>query len=184
MRVIAGKARGRKLQSLAGRSVRPTSDRVKEALFSMLESRCDLGGARVLDLFAGSGALGIEALSRGAAEVVFVERDPAAARVVRRNLSVCDGTTALLPMDARRALEELERAGSRFDVVFLDPPYASDEGEKSLVVLGAGDLVAQSGLVVRESDSTVEPDERIGHLGLILTRRYGNTRISVYRRDA
>src|ERR1700752_4701957 len=109
MRVIAGAAKGRRLRALPGRSVRPTADRVKEALFSMLQSRFDLDGAAVLDLFAGTGALGIEALSRGAARAVFVESDRGARTVLEANLTLCglSDRSRVLPVPVRRALEML-----------------------------------------------------------------------------
>ena len=183
MRVIAGCARGRKLTSLAGTSVRPTADRVKEAVFSMIESRFALSGARVLDLFAGSGALGIEALSRGAGEAVFVDRNSAAARVVRRNLDACGFVARVLPLAATRALVQLRGEGATFDGVFLDPPYAGEDAEESMRVLGEGDLLAPGAWAVVEHDAGRAPAERFGRLGLILTKRYGNTHVSVYRRD-
>lgn len=183
MRVIAGRARGRKLTTVEGPAVRPTSDRVKEALFSMIESRFALAGARVLDLYAGSGALGIEALSRGAGAAVFVERSPAAARAVRRNLEACGLEGRLLTLEARAALARLRAEGALFDGVLLDPPYASDEAAASLTALGAGDLLAAHAWVVLEHDDRSPPAARCGCLGLILTRRYGNTQIAVYLRE-
>lgn len=183
MRVIAGRARGRKLATVAGPAVRPTSDRVKEALFSMIESRFALAGARVLDLYAGSGALGIEALSRGAAAAVFVERSPAALQVVRRNLEACGLEGRVLPLAAQAALARLRAEGALFDGVLLDPPYAGDEAVASLAALGAGDLLAAGAWVVLEHDGRTPPAERRGVLGLISTRRYGNTHVAVYRRE-
>lgn len=183
MRVIAGSARGRKLTAVPGPAVRPTSDRVKEAVFSMLESRFGLRGARILDLYAGSGALGIEALSRGAAAVVFVDRHAAAVAVVRRNLAACGFTSRLLTMPAQKALARLEDEQAAFDGVFLDPPYASDEAAESLVRLGGGLLLAPGAWVVVEHAAATPMPERGGVLGLILTKGYGSTHVSVYRRD-
>jgi 16S rRNA (guanine(966)-N(2))-methyltransferase RsmD len=182
MRVIAGRARGRKLTAVPGPSVRPTADRVKEAVFSMLESRFGLHEARVLDLYAGSGALGIEALSRGAAAVVFVDRHAAAAAVVRRNLAACGFTARLLAMPAQKALARLEDEQAGFDGVFLDPPYASDEAAESLARLGRGALLAPGAWVVVEHAAGTPVPERCGVLGLILTKGYGNTHVAVYRR--
>jgi len=183
MRVIAGSARGRKLASVAGDAVRPTSDRVKEALFSMIGSRFALEGARILDLYAGSGGLGIEALSRGAGEVVFIERHAAAAQVVRRNLEACGFRARVLVTPAQRALDRLEAEGAVFAGVLIDPPYASSEAEASMARLGAGSLLAPDAWVAVEHDASKLLPERCGRLGLILTRRYGNTLVSIYGDD-
>src|SRR5262249_21730338 len=124
MRVIAGRFGGRRLRAPRGTVTRPTSDRVREALFAMLT---DVDGASVLDLFAGTGALGIEALSRGAATAVFVERDPGAVRALRANLSALalDPTTAVVrSADALAALRSAKGRQETYDLVFIDPPYA------------------------------------------------------------
>src|SRR5215208_7039866 len=120
MRVIAGTYGGRRLQAPSGTDTRPTADRVREALFSILGARVD--GARVLDLFAGSGALGLEALSRGAAGVTFVERAPAALRVLRANLAALGADAEIVPSDALRWLGAASAASRQYDLVFLDPP--------------------------------------------------------------
>lgn len=180
MRVIAGRARGRRLAVLPGSSVRPTADRVKEALFSMLESRFSLEEAVLLDLFAGSGALGIEGLSRGAAEVVFVDSNPAAARIVRANLAACRFTASVRCEPARRALVQLAAAGQSFDGVFLDPPYASDELAACLEILGSGALLRPHAWVVAEHPHDADLPEAFSNLQLTLRRRYGKTALSLY----
>src|SRR5881392_796168 len=121
MRVIAGEYGGRRLQTPAGLDTRPTSDRVREALFSILGER--VADARVLDLFAGSGALGLEALSRGAAEATFVDSAPAAIRALRENLAALAAEAELRREDALRFLDGAARARRHYDLVFLDPPY-------------------------------------------------------------
>ena len=166
MRVVAGSARGRPLVAPPGDRTRPTTDRTREAIFNALWSRGALDAAAVVDLFAGSGALGIEALSRGAAHVTFVDDDRAALRTVRRNLDVCDlGDRATVVADrAERWLAGLP-PGTRFDLAFCDPPYAYDGWGALLAALPAA-------LVVVESDGPVElPD------GWALDReaRYGGT---------
>src|SRR6187401_1016297 len=123
MRIVAGIARGRRLRAPKGRLVRPTADRVKEAVFSILESRESSTGRAVLDLFAGAGTLGIEALSRGAAEAVFVEPSRAASEAIQDNLRTAGLDGEVLAMPADRAIKRLAAAGRRFDRVFLDPPY-------------------------------------------------------------
>src|SRR5918999_4707697 len=121
MRVIAGRYGGRRLQAPPGAATRPTSDRVREALFSVLGGRVD--GANVLDLFAGSGALGIEALSRGAAEATFVDSAPAAARAVRANLEALGLEAEVHRADARAFLRAARKGGRQYDLVLIDPPY-------------------------------------------------------------
>jgi len=182
MRVIAGAAKGRRLQALRGRSVRPTADRVKEAVFSMLGSRFDLEGAVILDLFAGTGALGIEALSRGAARAVFVEQDFDARRVLSANLTACGfGPRArIVPHPAGRALAELAGEGERFDGAFMDPPYGRRLAEAALAQLGAGGLLAPGGWVAVEHHVDDRLAEAYGTLRLTASRRYGKTAVALY----
>lgn len=178
MRVIAGRLGGRRLQAPKGKATtRPTSDRVKEALFSTLG---DLHGAVVLDLFAGTGALGIEALSRGAARAVFVERDRAAVAAIRANLAALelDGSRAELRVgDARGALRAAREAGETYDLVFVDPPYdharewAGELAELLPAVLGPGARVV------------VESDRRAPAglpLAVAQSKRYGDTTITIH----
>ncbi|MDH3961098.1 MAG: 16S rRNA (guanine(966)-N(2))-methyltransferase RsmD, partial [Desulfuromonadales bacterium] len=134
MRVIAGTSRGRRLTMFEGRDVRPTPDRVREALFSILQSKLgSFSGIKVLDLFAGSGALAIEALSRGAASACLVEKDRAAELVIRKNLNLCklEEKTSLHIKDALRCLQEFTAAS--FDLIFLDPPYSQGLAEQALL---------------------------------------------------
>ena len=180
MRVIAGCHRGRRLQTVAGRDVRPTADRVKEAMFSMIDSRFTLVGARVLDLYAGSGALGIEAASRGAAEVVFVDSSAAAVRVLRDNLAACRMEARVLTLPAARAVEQLEREERRFDGVLIDPPYASEEARRILAGLGRSPLLGPGAWLVVEAEVGWEPDPGTDRIGLISARRYGKTLVAVY----
>lgn len=123
MRVITGKYRGRRLKGPRGFQLRPTGDRLKEALFSILEPR--IAGAVLFDIFSGTGSIGIEALSRGAAEVVFVEKDPGAVALIGHNLRLCgvDSGCTVIEDDAFRALRALARRGLRADILFFDPPY-------------------------------------------------------------
>jgi 16S rRNA (guanine966-N2)-methyltransferase len=166
MRVVAGSARGRALVAPPGDRTRPTSDRVREAIFNALWSRGVLDGAVAVDLFAGSGALGIEALSRGAAHVTFVDDDRAALRAVRRNLETCrvEDRATVVAGSVERWLAGLA-SGARFDLAFCDPPYAYAGWPDLLGALPAA-------LVVAESDGPVELPE-----GWALEResRYGGT---------
>ena len=172
MRIIAGQWGGRRLVAPRGQGTRPTSDRVREALFSILGP---LDGERVLDLFAGSGALGLEALSRGAAHATFVERERAALRALRDNVADLGAQADVVAADAKAFLRAAQERGAQYDLVFLDPPYRDAAGlaqELDLaVVLSAG------GRVVGESDRR-QPLE----LPLPLTdeRRYGDTLIRIY----
>jgi 16S rRNA (guanine(966)-N(2))-methyltransferase RsmD len=180
MRVIAGRYGGRRLRAPSGAATRPTSDRVREAVFSVL-GRVD--DAIVLDLFAGSGALGIEALSRGAASATFVERAPAAVTALRANLDALEiGPPAarVLVVDARAALRVAARRGDTYDLVFVDPPYARAAafsrplGEALPAVLG------DSARVVFETDHRAPLD--VG-LPLAAERRYGDTLIRIHQTD-
>jgi 16S rRNA (guanine966-N2)-methyltransferase len=169
MRVVSGTAKGRRLAAPAGRATRPTSDRVREAVFSMLVSLDAIEGATVVDLFAGSGALGIEALSRGAAHVTFVETDREALEVIRANLQ----TTGLADRATVTRGDAAAFAGS-VDVAFVDPPYTFDAWESLLSGLRAG-------LAVLESDHEVDvgAEWTVGR-----TRRHGGTVVTLARRSS
>ncbi len=172
MRVIAGRYGGRRLQAPAGTATRPTSDRVREALFSILGAR--VADARVLDLFAGSGALGLESLSRGAAAVTFVESAPAALRTLRANVAALGADAEIVRADALRWLRAASAGARQYDLVFLDPPYRQAEA------LGAGlsDLLpavlGPDALVVAESDRRTPLKLTIPTTD---ERRYGDTLI-------
>jgi 16S rRNA (guanine966-N2)-methyltransferase len=172
VRVVAGSWKGRPLRAPRGAVTRPTADRVREALFSMLG---DVGGARVLDLFAGSGALGIEALSRGAESAVFVDRDPRAVAAIRRNLESVDAEGEVRCQDALRFIAAHR---GTFDLVLVDPPY--DLASRIAVPLSERlpAVLAENAVVVTESDKR-KPLE----LPLPLTREraYGDVRIAIHR---
>jgi 16S rRNA (guanine966-N2)-methyltransferase len=179
MRVIAGRLGGRRLKAPRGRATtRPTSDRVREALFSMLG---DIHASAVLDLFAGTGALGIEALSRGAGRVVFVERDRAAVQALRANLEglgLAEPEAELRVGDALAALRAARRAGETYDLVFVDPPYgqARELGRGLSALLPA--LLAPDARVVVESDRRAPAELP---LEVAQQRRYGDTTITIHR---
>lgn len=153
--------------------MRPTSDRVREAVFARLE---DLAGARVLDLYAGTGALGIEALSRGAASAVFVERAPAALAVLRANLAALglEGVSRVLGMDVRAALRRLAREGQRHDLVLADPPYAAGEVEAVLRGVAEAGILSPGATLVIET-SRRHPPGAVPGLARLDERRYGDT---------
>jgi 16S rRNA (guanine966-N2)-methyltransferase len=171
MRVVGGTSRGRRLSSPVVEGVRPTSDRVREAIFDILGSMIDLGGMSVADLFAGTGALGIEALSRGAASVTFVEQDENAVASVRANLvsTGLDGPAAIVRR--REVLDFLGSSHSHFDLALCDPPYSFGDWQRLLTVLDAD-------LAVLESGSELEVPEP---WMVIRARRYGGTLVTVVR---
>jgi 16S rRNA (guanine966-N2)-methyltransferase len=177
MRIVAGSRKGHRISAPKGVVTRPTGDRVREAAFSLIGP---LEGASVLDLFAGSGAMGLEALSRGASRCVFVERDRAACRVITQNLEKLSLTGALvLCRDVLDVLREEEAGRRRYELVLVDAPY--DEWERyadGLAALVPG-VLAEHGLAVVETSARVEP---LLPLDLVTTRRYGSARITVFTR--
>jgi 16S rRNA (guanine966-N2)-methyltransferase len=177
VRVIAGRFGGRRLQTPPGCRTRPTADRVREALFATLGP---LEGAVVLDLFAGSGALGIEALSRGSARAVFVERDPRAASATRANLAALglgEDEAAVLRMPARRALQDARARGDTYDLILLDPPYGSAAELGPELSEALGPLLAPGARVVTESDRRAPLELS---LPAVHERRYGDTVIRIH----
>ncbi len=182
VRVIAGKYRSRTLRSLKGQMLRPTSDRLRETLFNILGPA--VGGATFVDLFAGTGAVGIEALSRGARHVILVEQHAPAIALIRRNLeSLGIGTEAeILGMNVARAIERLEARNVHAQFIFLDPPYAADiEYESTLEALGESPLVAPDGRVIVEHLRKRELSERAGDLELARVVEQGDAALSFYR---
>jgi len=181
VRIIAGALKGRRLVTPRGGTTRPTADQVRIALMDTLTPR--LPAARVLDLFAGAGGVGLEALSRGAAHATFVERDPRAVAALRANIEAL-GVGALARVrrgDVLRELPALDRAGEQFDIVFLDPPYDADLVETTLQSLGGGGLLAPAGLVVAQHFTKRAPAAAIGALASVRTRRFGETTLTFYR---
>lgn len=181
MRVIAGTSRGRRLALFEGRDVRPTPDRVREALFSILQSK--MGGfaeLRVLDLFAGSGALAIEALSRGATSACLVEKTIASGKIIRENLNCCQlsNKAKVVISDAFQVLPGFEP--NSFDLVFLDPPYNQDLLQPALTAIDKLDLLSKEGLICAESASNETLPESVGQLQRIDQRCYGTIMISFY----
>ena len=181
MRVITGLAKGRRLEDLPGLDTRPTTDRVKEGLFSAIQF--DIEGRRVLDLFAGTGQLGIEALSRGAAFCDFVDSAPAALKIVQSNVRTCG-------FEDRSACHEkdftafLGRAGEKYGLVFLDPPYASGNLERALELITTIDIVMENGIMVCESPADHVLPELPGPYEKGREYRYGKIKFTLYRRRA
>jgi 16S rRNA (guanine966-N2)-methyltransferase len=183
-RIIGGEGKGRRLKAPRGLDTRPTAARVRQTLFDILAAR--LPGCRFLDAFAGSGAVGLEALSRGAALVVFVESAAGAVAALRANagaLARAGGNVRVLRQDARAALAALAEAGESFDVIYVDPPYASDLYEKALEQVGRKGLLGEDGVVVAEHFHKRALPERIGALARTREVRVGDHRLSFYRRQ-
>jgi len=182
MRIISGKYRGRQLRTLKGGKLRPTSDQLRETLFDVLGP--GIVGARFLDAYAGSGAVGLEALSRGASEVVFIEHHRAAATLIRQNLDALEIASGyrLVTRDVLDALERLGNEGARFDVVFLDPPYTEiREYHHALRQLARGGLLGPESLVVAEHSRHTELEERYGALARVRLLRHGDAQLASYR---
>jgi 16S rRNA (guanine(966)-N(2))-methyltransferase RsmD len=187
MRVIAGQFRSRVLHAPRGLDVRPTSDRLRETLFNVLAPRIE--GAVFLDLYAGSGAVGIEALSRGAREAIFVEQAEPSLRAIRANLAALGirGGYALEARSVAAALPRLAEAGRAADLVFLDPPYAAEEQYALALGLLGGDcrsFLAPGAIVIAEHDKRRSLDERCGSLARYRVLRQGDAALSFYRIEA
>ena len=176
MRIVAGSKKGHRISAPTGVVTRPTGDRVREAVFAIVGP---IEGARVLDLFAGSGAMGLEALSRGASRCVFVERGREACRVIQGNLEKLRLTGAVvLCQDVGRALREERARGHRYDLVLVDAPY--DDWERYALLLAEllPPVLQDGGIAVVETSSRIEPELP---LDLVTSRRYGSARITVFR---
>ena len=180
LRVITGTARGKRLRELEGRDTRPTTDRVKEGLFNAIQF--DIEGRRVLDLFAGTGQLGIECLSRGAESAVFIDQSPKAVALIRDNLRLTnlEARAAVLQADA---LDFLSRTRERFDLLFLDPPYASGLLDEAIKRAAAFDILKPRGIIVAEYPATdpfpvPPPPFRAGR-----TYRYGKIAVTLCQRE-
>jgi 16S rRNA (guanine966-N2)-methyltransferase len=183
MRVIGGERKGRRLLVPKGQAVRPTAARVKESLFNILPH--DFTGMKVLDLFAGTGNLSIEALSRGAAKAVLVDTSTRSATTIRENLRRLGLTagTEVWVAPAPRALKSLAKRGEIFDMIFLDPPYDHGLVEPSLKLLARGALLSDTGTVVAEHSAREAVSPRYDSLVLNDQRRYGDTLLSFFKRD-
>ncbi|MFQ5353952.1 MAG: 16S rRNA (guanine(966)-N(2))-methyltransferase RsmD [Thermodesulfobacteriota bacterium] len=178
MRVVAGALRGRPLRGFKGRRIRPTSDRVKEAIFNVLASRGFFTSEPlVLDLFAGSGGLGIEALSRGAVEAVFVDVNPQATGLIKKNiesLGLAD-KALILCKEAGRAVKGMQRNGALFDIIFMDPPYESALIEATLE--GSVSILAPGGIIAAEGPKGLSIEAAKSGLQLLDKRIYGDTAV-------
>ena len=183
MRITAGEYRGRQLRSPKGSATRPTSDLLRQAIFNVVGPR--VAGARVLDLFAGTGALGVEALSRGAADATFVERDRSALASLRANLADLDllARARIVARDGLEALAGLAKARGRFDCVFLDPPYAGDLARRCVETLAPGEILSENAVLLVQAFHKTDLPDRAGTLSRTWHRRYGETRLTLYLKE-
>ena len=179
MRIISGSARGRKLKEPQGMDTRPTTDKVKESLFNIIQF--DLEGRRVLDLFGGTGQLGLEALSRGSAHCTFVEQRREAVALIRENLKLT-GLTDRARVVNGEALSYLASAGERFDLVFLDPPYAAGLWKPALEAVSRFDILSDHGIIICESPRDEALPEAVGLCRVHRTYRYGRIKLTTYHR--
>ncbi|ACG61944.1 16S rRNA (guanine(966)-N(2))-methyltransferase RsmD [Streptococcus equi subsp. zooepidemicus] len=179
MRIVSGEFGGRPLKTLEGKTTRPTSDKVRGAIFNMIGPY--FKGGRVLDLFAGSGGLSIEAISRGMSEAVLVERDRKAQAIIQANIEMTKASQqfTLLKMDAERAFDHLS---GQFDVVFLDPPYAKETIVANIEALVEKNLLSDEVMIVCETDRSVALPEEIAWLGIWKEKQYGISKVTVYVR--
>ncbi|URZ87822.1 16S rRNA (guanine(966)-N(2))-methyltransferase RsmD [Floricoccus penangensis] len=182
MRVVAGDYGGRPLKALDGKTTRPTTDKVKGAIFNMIGPY--FNGGKALDLFAGSGGLSIEAVSRGMDEAVLVEKDFRAQKIVMENIKMTkeDSKFTLLKMPAEKAMNNLAAQGQKFDLVLLDPPYAKEEIENNIQFLQDKDMLSDDAIIVCETDKSVDLSIEIGSFELIKQKVYGISKISIYEK--
>ena len=177
MRVITGTARGRRLKTPDNYDIRPTTDNVKESVFNIIQF--DIEGRQVLDLFAGTGQLGIECLSRGAAGAVFVDRDKDAVRIVKDNLKTCGMKATVLQEDSILFLNHC----GKFDVIFIDPPYDSDLYESALKIINLVDILSEGGIIICEARREKVLPEMTEPYRKRKEYNYGKVKICIYTKE-
>ena len=182
MKIIGGEFKGRRLKTLKSVKMRPTPMRVKEALFNILSNR--VIGSSFLDLYAGSGQIGVEALSRGAEEVIFIDNHPSAIRLIRTNLGFLHPEESLkIPRNnVLKAIDNLSKEKKRFDIIFLDPPYESRLVKNTLQALAKSDILKTTTLVIAEHHKSLNLDREINSLIQIRQERYGDTVLTFYQK--
>lgn len=182
MRVVAGERKGTPLKVIAGTTTRPTADKVKESIFNMIGPFFE--GGIVLDLFAGSGGLGIEALSRGAERAIFIEKDRKAFQILKENIQKCryEEMAELYCTDANRAVKALLKRDIQIDYLFVDPPYKKLEYYNFVSLLAEGGKLSQDAIIVCEHSSETHLSQEFGPYVLVREETYGNTNISIYRK--
>ena len=180
MRVIAGEFRGRRLDRIEGMDIRPTSDKVKEALFSILGDT--IIDSVFLDLFGGTGGIGIEALSRGAKHVVFIDANIKSIKVLKGNLDNLNikDNAEVFHTDYTTAIGKLYKFKKQFDIIFIDPPYRAGMAQNALEAIDKNPILTQTGLIVVEHDSGEDMPQSIGRLNKYRIKKYGNTTLAFY----
>jgi 16S rRNA (guanine(966)-N(2))-methyltransferase RsmD len=180
LRVIAGEYRGRRLDPIEGMDIRPTSDKVKGSLFNILGAT--VIDSSFLDLFGGTGGIGIEALSRGAKQVVFVDADIKSVKVLKGNLEHMNIKDAVevLHMDYSTAIGKLYRSKSEFNIIFIDPPYSIGVAQNALTEIDKNPILAEAGVIIVEHDSKDEMPQVVGKLYMYRSKQYGKTILSFY----
>ena len=178
MRVISGSARGKKLLCVENMDIRPTLDRVKESVFNMIAF--DVADAIVLDLFSGSGALGIEALSRGAAHCTFTDKASASVSVTKKNIEATrfGDISSVICTDS---IDFIEKTVEKYDIIFIDPPYESDLYEKSLSAIKKHGILSEGGFIVLEYDTEISPDFSTDGYSIVKDKKYGRVRILIMK---
>ena len=181
LRVISGKARGLKLDTPKNQDVRPTTDRVKESLFNMISSY--IMDSNILDLFAGTGSLGIECLSRGAKNCIFVDKSKDSINIVRSNIKKArvENESMILNVDFKGAVKKLSTQNQKFDVIFMDPPYYENMFIECLKSIDEFNLLDEDGIIVVEHDTKDLFEESIGRLNKSREKKYGNTTLTFYK---
>jgi len=186
MRIISGRYRSRQIQTVAGNDVRPTTDMLRETLFNVVAAARPIEDTVWLDLFAGTGAVGIEALSRGARQVYFVESSKRAVAVIRKNLATLKVESGLevIEREADAALRRLDSQAIAADIVFLDPPYAEEEEyENTLGFLSQSQMIGPQSLVIAEHSKRYDPGDQVGSLVRFRTLRQGDATLSFYHKS-
>ncbi|MBI5047385.1 MAG: 16S rRNA (guanine(966)-N(2))-methyltransferase RsmD [Deltaproteobacteria bacterium] len=185
MRIIGGTAKGRRLASFKGMSIRPTTDKVREAIFNILSHPEDdrFSFKNILDLFAGTGAMGIEALSKGAETVTFVDNDPKAVKIIKKNLDSCGFAerAVIIAKDVQSALKLLSKKGEKFDLIIIDPPYNSSLTGAALNHIDDNGFLNTDGIIVVESSKRIIWDGELKNIELCDRRKYGDTVVSFYK---
>lgn len=182
MRVISGTCKGRPLKAVPGQTTRPTTDKVKESIFNIIGPY--FNGGYGLDLYAGSGSLGIEALSRGMEKVVFVDQNPKAVEIIHINLKSCrfDEKAEVYRNDSKRALKAIVKRNMQFELIFLDPPYAKQRIEDDISFIAKNHLLLETGTILTEHDASMQLPDTIEPFTCIRKEIYGDTAISIYKK--
>lgn len=181
--MVAGSAKGHKLRTLSDNSTRPTSDRVKEALFSIIANY--IPDANVIDLYAGTGSLGIEALSRGAKKVFFVDKSKECYELIKENLehTKLADKAEIIASSVQEIIPRIARQMSKFDIIFMDPPYRKDLIKETLAILSNDDIMNENCIIIAEHDKSDEVPSDVGRIKLIRTQKYKDTILSIYKTE-